>query len=50
MPFFINYRGDKIAYKINKGRSPGLIFIHGFTSDMQTDKAKEIEKYAKKIS
>ena len=48
MPFFINYRGDKIAYKINKGRSPGLIFIHGFTSDMQTDKAKEIEKYAKK--
>ena len=48
MPYFKNYKGDKIAYKILKGKSPGLIFVHGFTSDMETDKAFEIEKYAKK--
>tara|TARA_S200000501_G_scaffold806_1_gene722 strand:+ start:83 stop:823 length:741 start_codon:yes stop_codon:yes gene_type:complete len=48
MLYFKNYKGDKIAYKILKGKSPGLIFVHGFTSDMETDKALEIERYAKK--
>ena len=31
-----------------KGKSPGIIFIHGLNSDMNGLKAQSIEKYAKK--
>jgi len=48
MSYFINKLNQKIAYNYTKGRSPGIIFIHGLNSDMQGLKAKNIEKYAKK--
>ena len=48
MSFFNNNLKQKIAYKYLKGKSPGIIFIHGLNSNMQGDKALSIEKYAKK--
>ena len=48
MSYIINKLNQKIAYKYTKGRSPGIVFVHGLNSDMQGLKAKSIEKYAKK--
>jgi len=48
MAYYINNLNQKIAYKYIKGKSPGIIFIHGLNSDMQGLKALAIEKYAKK--
>ena len=44
MRYLINRKNDKIAYKHPKGRSPGLIFIHGLNSDMEGLKARYISK------
>ena len=48
MAYYINNLNQKIAYKYIKGKSPGIIFIHGMNSDMQGEKALSIQKYAKK--
>ena len=48
MSYLINKKNQKIAYKKIKGKSPGIIFIHGLNSDMNGLKAQSIEKYAKK--
>ena len=48
MSYFINNLNQKIAYKFFKGKSPGIIFIHGLNSDMKGTKAISIEKFAKK--
>ena len=48
MAYYINNLNQKIAYKYIKGKSPGIVFIHGLNSDMEGIKAKKIEKYAKK--
>ncbi len=48
MAYFINKKKEKIHYKLLKGESPGIIFIHGLNSDMSGQKALSIEKYAKK--
>jgi len=48
MSYLINKKNQKIAYKMIRGRSPGIIFIHGLKSDMNGIKALSIEKYAKK--
>jgi len=48
MAYYINNFNQKIAYKYTKGKSPGIIFVHGLNSDMQGKKALSIEKYAKK--
>ena len=48
MAYYINNLNQKIAYKYIKGKSPGIIFIHGMNSDMQGVKALSIQKYAKK--
>ena len=48
MPYFINKKNEKIHYKSFKGKSPGIIFIHGLNSDMSGQKAISIEKHAKK--
>ena len=48
MAFFKNKLNQKIAYKYFKGKSPGIIFIHGLTSDMEGKKALSIEKYTRK--
>ena len=48
MTYFINKKKEKIHYKSLKGRSPGIIFIHGLNSDMSGQKALYIERYAKK--
>ena len=48
MPYFINKKREKIHYKSLKGKSPGIIFIHGLNSDMSGQKALSIERYAKK--
>ena len=50
MAYFINKKKEKIHYKSLKGKSPGIIFIHGLNSDMSGQKALSIEKYARKIS
>lgn len=44
--YLINDKKHKIAYKVIKGKSPGIVFIHGLNSDMQGLKAKSIQKYA----
>ena len=48
MRYYINKFNQKIAYNCTKGKSPGIIYIHGLNSDMQGLKAKSIESYAKK--
>ena len=48
MSYLINNKNQKIAYKALKGKSPGIIFLHGLNSDMHGIKALSIEKYAKK--
>ena len=48
MSYFFNNFNQEIAYKFLKGKSPGIVFIHGLNSDMQGVKAISIEKYAKK--
>ena len=48
MSYLINKKKQKIAYKAIKGKSPGIIFIHGLNSNMNGLKALNIEKYAKK--
>ena len=48
MSYFINKKNQKIAYKRIKGKSPGIVFIHGLNSDMEGKKAIFVEKYAKK--
>ena len=48
MPYFTNKLNQKIAFKYIKGKSPGIIFIHGLTSDMEGKKALSIQKYARK--
>ena len=48
MSYLFNKNKQKIAYKMIKGKSPGIIFIHGLNSDMNGLKAVTIEKYAKK--
>ena len=47
MSYFVNNLNQKIAYKFFKGKSPGIIFIHGLNSDMGGTKAISIEKFAK---
>ena len=48
MAYYINNLNQKIAYKYIKGKSPGIIFIHGLNSDMQGEKALSIQRYAKR--
>jgi len=48
MSYLINKKKQKIAFKYIKGKSPGIIFIHGLNSDMGGKKALNIQKYAKK--
>ena len=48
MSYLINEKKQKIAYKMIKGKGPGIVFIHGLNSDMNGLKALSIEKYAKK--
>ena len=48
MSYLINKKNQKIAYKLTKGKSPGIIFIHGLNSDMEGLKAISVEKHAKK--
>ena len=43
MSYFVNNLNQKIAYKFFKGKSPGIIFIHGLNSDMEGTKAISIE-------
>ena len=45
MSYFINNLKQKIAYKFIKGKSPGIIFIHGYASDMEGEKALKIKDY-----
>ena len=48
MKYFTNKKNQNIAYKAVKGKSPGLVFIHGLNSDMNGLKAQSLENYAKK--
>jgi pimeloyl-ACP methyl ester carboxylesterase len=46
MRYLINNKNQKIAYDSVKGKSPGIVFIHGLNSDMNGIKAQNIKKYA----
>ena len=46
MSYFINKQKQYIAFNKTIGSDPGIIFIHGYNSDMSGEKAKYIEKYA----
>ncbi len=46
MAYFFNKKKEKIHYKLIRGKSPGIIFIHGLNSDMSGKKALSIERYA----
>jgi len=48
MSYLLNQKNQRIAYKRIRGKSPGLVFIHGLNSDMSGLKAIRIEKYARK--
>ena len=48
MSYFVNKYNQKIAYKYIKGKSPGIVFIHGLNSNMNGEKALSIEKFCKK--
>tara|TARA_B110000196_G_C21101450_1_gene642847 strand:- start:246 stop:983 length:738 start_codon:yes stop_codon:yes gene_type:complete len=48
MSYIINKKKQKIAYKLLKGKTPGIVYIHGLNSDMEGLKALSIENYAKK--
>ena len=48
MSYLLNNKNQKIAYKKTKGNKQGIVFIHGYGSDMEGEKAKQIEKFAKK--
>ena len=39
--------GERIAYRRTPGRSPGLVFLHGFRSDMKGQKALAVEDFAR---
>jgi len=39
--------GERIAYRRTLGRGPGLVFLHGFRSDMTGQKALVVEDYAR---
>ena len=43
MSYLFNKKNQKIAFRLLKGKSPGIVFIHGLNSDMQGLKAKSIE-------
>ena len=45
MSYFVNNLNQKIAYKFFKGKSPGIVFIHGLNSDMEGTKAISIENF-----
>ena len=47
MSYLINKQNQHIAYKKIIGKKPGIVFIHGYNSDMNGEKAIYIEKYAK---
>jgi len=47
MPYLINKQKQHIAYKKIKGKKPGIIFIHGLQSNMNGEKAIQIENFAK---
>jgi pimeloyl-ACP methyl ester carboxylesterase len=39
--------GETIAYRLLPGRAPGLVFLHGFRSDMTGQKALAVEQFAR---
>ena len=48
MRYFINKKKERIRYKYTKGKSPGIIFIHGLNSNMSGEKALSLERFARK--
>lgn len=44
-PQFLKTKGGNIAYVKHEGKKPGVVFIHGFRSDMTGEKAVAIEKH-----
>ncbi len=46
LAFLSSESGDKIAYKINKGRGPTFIWCGGLKSDMEGGKAQHLHQWA----
>lgn len=40
--------GERIAYHVSSGKSPGVLYLNGFMSDMQGTKALLVEEYCQK--
>lgn len=40
--------GERVAYHASSGRSPGVIYLNGFMSDMQGTKALAVEEFCQK--
>mgnify|MGYP001413015390 CR=1 FL=1 len=40
MSYLLNNKNQKIAYKKTKGNKQGIVFIHGYGSDMEGEKAR----------
>ena len=45
--FFARSDGARLAYRRTPGRAPGLVFLHGFRSDMTGQKAQTVEEFAR---
>lgn len=43
--FLQRHDGEQIAYRASSGKSPGVIYLNGFMSDMQGTKALAIEEF-----
>lgn len=40
--------GERLAYHISSGKSPGIVYLNGFMSDMQGSKALALESFCQK--
>lgn len=47
MEFFTDPQGDRLAYHLTDGATPGVFFCGGFRSDMSGQKAKTMESYCR---
>ena len=46
LAFLTSENGEKLAYKVNKGRGPTFIWCGGLKSDMEGGKAQHLHQWA----
>jgi len=45
-PLYLDFNGTRLAYRLRDGRSPTLMFLPGYASDMEGTKALAIDAFA----